>query len=69
MKHKSRIKTISDTIIDLQDGSQWKLTDISTAIRLPLWMVMDEVEGEDFGLDSHLTNKRRGETLKAKLLR
>ena len=29
---------------------------------------MDEIEGDDFGIESHLTNKRRDETLKAKLL-
>lgn len=69
MKHTSRIKSISDKTIELQDGSRWEATDISTPVRLPMWMVMDEIDGDDFGVDAHLTNKRKGETLKAKLLR
>lgn len=69
MKHTSRIKSISDKTIELHDGSRWEATDISTPVKLPMWMVMDEIEGDDFGIESHLTNKRKGETLKAKLLR
>ena len=69
MKYTSRIKSIKDKTIELHDGSRWEVTDFSTPVTLPMWMIMDEIEGDDFGLDAHLTNKRRGETLKAKLLR
>lgn len=69
MKHTSRIKSIKDKIIELHDGSRWTLTDFSTPIKLPMWMVMDDIEGDDFGIESHLTNKRRDETLKATLIR
>jgi hypothetical protein len=69
MKHASRIKSISDKTIELLDGSRWEATDISTPVKLPMWMIMDEIEGDDFGIDAHLTNKRRRETLRAALLR
>lgn len=69
MKHSSRIKSISNKTIELDDGSRWDVTDISAAVRLPMWMVMDKVVGDDFGINAHLNNERRGETLKATLLR
>ena len=68
MKHNSRIKNVKDNIIELHDGSRWEATDISTQIKLPMWMVLDEIEGDDFGINAYLTNTRRDETLKATLL-
>jgi hypothetical protein len=69
MKHNSRIARIEGTIVTLDDGSRWEVTDMKASMKLPMWMVMDGIEGDDFGMKSHLTNTKRGETLKADLIR
>lgn len=68
MKHKSKIQSISGKTVILHDGSSWEITDFSSPVELPTWMIMDEIEGDDFGLNAHLTNKRRCKTLKATLI-
>jgi hypothetical protein len=68
MKHNSGIASIEGTIVTLNDGSRWEVTDFKAGMKLPLWMVMDGIEGDDFGLKSHLTNTNRGETLSANLI-
>ena len=68
MKHNSRIASIEGTIVTLNDRSRWNVTDMKAGMKLPMWMSMDGIEGDDFGMKSHLTNTKRGETLKADLI-
>ena len=66
MKIQSNIKTVTGTVIDLIDFTRWEVTDISTAVELPLWMPLNPIVGDDFGINCHLTNTRRNKTLGAK---
>ena len=68
MQRSTTYKSRDDKTVILQDGTIWAVTDINAAVNLPMWMAGDQIESEDFGIDSYIKNLRRNETLKAKKL-
>ncbi len=65
MKKRTQLANMIGKVLELADGSIWDVTDMSAATELPLWLIGDKLETEDFGIHPDIRNERRNKTLHA----
>jgi len=65
MKSKHRMKKHDRDILILDDNSVWRADSFDTS-KASFWTTFDELEVEDSGFSSTITNLSRKEAIKAK---